>query len=579
MKLQIRDFRSIEKADLELSDKITLVAGPNAVGKSSVAQALGLLLSGVGVDKDRARDLIRSGANTCQLSLMEGDRGATLALPSQSSRATVGAKPPYASIYATGLACIPAITDKKQRASAFIKYMGAEPTEADLLHAVFGEPSTGEPWSDSVNEERARTIGGVWATIEKQGWDITHDLRKKDGARFKGQWEQATGAPKYGAKVAESWTPQGWDIDLAEASKESLEAAIVEAREMHEAAIAVKAVDSTKRAELEAAAAKFDEGTALVGKLQQDLAALDEQIKQQDAKATELFASTGGTVPLTNPCPWEGCGKPIEIRNGKPTKPDEKRPTKEQRDAALAIAQAQQKAVDGLRCDRATVAGQHLVASTEVRKAMQAREELKQLAPPDEAPADVEASREAVRLAEQRLKAWQSKVDADRIHQSVVENQKIIDALAPQGLRQTKLAQALEAANEELTRLSVSDAGWAPITVDPDLTVRYNGFAYSEIAASEQFRVNAVFAVWCAAKDGSEIVVIDAADILDGPNRNGFFSLISMHRIVACMTCNFDAETAKREVPDLSAHNMGVTYWVQNGTVERHTQPRNPVPA
>ena len=45
MKLKIRNFRGIESAEIDVGS-ISLIAGANAAGKTSVAQAFGILLTG-----------------------------------------------------------------------------------------------------------------------------------------------------------------------------------------------------------------------------------------------------------------------------------------------------------------------------------------------------------------------------------------------------------------------------------------------------------------------------------------------------------------------------------------------------
>jgi hypothetical protein len=63
----------------------------------------------------------------------------------------------------------------------------------------------------------------------------------------------------------------------------------------------------------------------------------------------------------------------------------------------------------------------------------------------------------------------------------------------------------------------------------------------------------------------SDLVVIDAADVLDAPTRSGLFGILAANppAAVVCMTL------AKREqVPDISRQKLGASYWLDNGILE-----------
>ena len=72
--------------------------------------------------------------------------------------------------------------------------------------------------------------------------------------------------------------------------------------------------------------------------------------------------------------------------------------------------------------------------------------------------------------------------------------------------------------------------------------------------------------------DGSEVIVVDDADILDGKGRNGLFQLLGhseRYAVVGMMLIKLV------QAPDLASAEMGKTYWV-NGAV---TQPLDEVKA
>lgn len=197
-----------------------------------------------------------------------------------------------------------------------------------------------------------------------------------------------------------------------------------------------------------------------------------------------------------------------------------------------------------------------------IRKVRKAQADLEELTSKPTTPATViEAARERVRIAEERLSMFKAKSQADRIHASIERNQKVIDVLAPDGLRKNKLLRVLEAFNNSLRELC-DPAGFKAVSVDEDMDVRYGGRHYALLSASEQYRVRAILQLAIAQRDGSQLVIFDGADILDGRGRNGLLSLLhslTFHAIVA-MTIN-----DRKDVPNLNTAEMGRSYFVVDG--------------
>jgi hypothetical protein len=97
------------------------------------------------------------------------------------------------------------------------------------------------------------------------------------------------------------------------------------------------------------------------------------------------------------------------------------------------------------------------------------------------------------------------------------------------------------------------------------MTLAYGGRAYRRSSTSEQYRVRAVVAVAMAKLDGSDMVVLDAADVLDGTTRSGLFALLDEAGLDAlvCMTL-----TRREQVPDLAASELGASYWIEDGIAQ-----------
>jgi hypothetical protein len=71
--------------------------------------------------------------------------------------------------------------------------------------------------------------------------------------------------------------------------------------------------------------------------------------------------------------------------------------------------------------------------------------------------------------------------------------------------------------------------------------------------------------LYIAIVDGSELVIIDRADLLDNAGRSGLFKVVKStgkHAII-CMTIS-----KREDVPKLPA-SLGSAYWVEDGVSER----------
>lgn len=72
--LSVARYRSFDSYRLALSDGVTVLAGPNAAGKTNLIEALRLLTSGTSFRHPTAADLVRDGAGSCKVELrLEGD--------------------------------------------------------------------------------------------------------------------------------------------------------------------------------------------------------------------------------------------------------------------------------------------------------------------------------------------------------------------------------------------------------------------------------------------------------------------------------------------------------------------------
>jgi hypothetical protein len=552
VKLQIRDYRSVERADIELSELVTLVGGPNHAGKSSVAQAVAALVSGkvpYELTRNTSPALVRVGTDAARLSLEHGTKKIEFHLPAQTNPS--GDCPLKATVYALGIQNLLTVDTKDgKRAREWARYLNSEPTEKDLGDAL-GDHGI----------EPAR-VKEVWEDITKHGWDGAHKRAKEQGTGFKAQWEHVAGEGFKPAKGGQ-WLPANWADSLNATSEQALQAAIVQAKEELEAAVASNAVSQERIELLQQQAGTLEATMARVSELHAEYEKRSKEYQEANEAHAKMTYAPAETIANC----WK-CSEPNAIKDNALHKPDAKKKPRKEFDAEKARLKRQTE--DAMKA-RDAAHSAHNVAKAEVDAARAAVIELDKIGDAPSEQIDLETARERVRIAEQQFEAWKKKTEADRLFTSYQRNQKIIDVLAPDGLRQRQMAKALEAVNNRLSELS-HQAGWKPVAIDPALNASFGGRSYHLLSKSEQFRVNVVLQVWCAETDWSEILVVDEADILDRLGRQGLLQLLWGWRALVCMTVNTDKATGKPDMPDLASTNppRGLSYWIDaSGAVSR----------
>ena len=72
--LSVAHYRSFDSYRLALDEGVTILAGPNAAGKTNLIEALQLLTSGASFRHPTAAELVHDGADSCKVELrLEGD--------------------------------------------------------------------------------------------------------------------------------------------------------------------------------------------------------------------------------------------------------------------------------------------------------------------------------------------------------------------------------------------------------------------------------------------------------------------------------------------------------------------------
>jgi hypothetical protein len=547
--IAVRNFRGCADARLTCAP-IALVGGNNAVGKTSIAQAVGAALSGntlpvAGLRANAAGVLVRVGATTGTVEVGNAEGSCTVEWP--AARVTTHGRPPQASAYAVGLETIASPMAAKDRLRVLAEYLHADPTREDLSAAL-----------DEAGLDPERVLTSIWPLIEQSGWDGAVTARRDRGAEIKGQWRQCTGA-NYGSRVAASWRP-----DLGELDESELVTDLHNAQRERDRAMSAQAVSADEHRRLEDEAELYQARQDALGRA---LSRIDEYTavfqKAQQARAALPPAGKLDTFP----CPH--CGELVVINKVSLVETRYEKPEAAALDSAelgkrrMAIAEADGK-LSHANADLQEARRQATLAEQAVSDSEHARERIANWPRATEAGTDIATAEAQLQRAEKRLAEYRSKVEADRLHRLVEGNEIVISMLAADGLRAKKLSRVIDVFNAQLGNLA-RPANWQGVRIDDAGNIAYGDRPYNLLSTSEQYRVRAVLAVAMAQIDGSNLVVLDGADILDAPSRGQLFAMLAEVEIPALVTMT----VARREqLPDLAAAELGASFWLAGGVLE-----------
>lgn len=549
--ISVREYRGCERADVTVST-IALLAGLNGAGKSSFMDAAASALSQSPlpsfIKKKDAKLLVRRGADKAKVTAVMDKSAITVKLPDAE---LVSDGPPIrVSQYASGLVSVVDLSDRDRR-KVLAEYLDAEPGEDDLRDAL------------TDLDLKPETIKEIWEFIKLNGWDNAHTKWQEAGARAKGRWEQVTGE-KYGSKKGASWLPQNWDEELGGATTTALADVVAKAKTDLETALKSTAVQEDRIEQLRADAANITKLTEDKERAQTKLTALT---KTQDEAEAAYKALPKPPADESHPsCPH--CGADVmvmQIGGGKYKLDKPKQLTAKQRekmDAALTEAHAKateaMDAVSEAQVELNRISGA-LADATDAKAQL---EKIEAQQKKGNTGADVEKCRETLAKAEGNLKAFQDERQATQLHTEIMSLAGIVNALAPDGLRKRRMTRAIEKFNAELLRPIAEKASFNEIKLDEELQPTYRGTLYGLASASEKFRVKTVLQIAMAMLDKSQVVLIDGADVLDQPGRNGLFEMLSKLTIPSIVAMTLSSPD---KAPDLEQAGLGQTYWIMDG--------------
>ena len=542
MKLHVKSYRGITQAELNITP-LTLVAGDNGQGKSAIAGALGALLTGDPLPswckKKDVADFINDDAETeaSKIELITEEGSASVVYPTAKFSTT--GTPPHASRVAAGLDS-PLDMSDKEKSKYFSELLGTEPTKKQLASAV---ADAGLP-DEHVDK--------LWEKIQITGWDAAHNEAEKRGAEVKGSWKHVTGGEAYGSKKAADWTPEGWVPRLEGLDLDVINTQVVTVQKERDSAIRATARDEGETARLQQLADGLDVATATH---KDNFTLVGMRTKELDVamKAAPAILSADD-----QDCPW--CNQPLSIKNGKVTRGGGV--TEKQVAASVTKHAAGQKKIKTAEGKLVAARDDSIKSSALVKDCEVARDVLAKFVTPDvggRTPEDIDAEIAGLQADRRMIIA---RNDAKKYHHQVEKNAVIVGALSPDGLRKDVLEVGLDVFNARMLGVCES-ACWPAVAISPDLSFTFGGRDYRLISTSQQYRVRKTVQLAAAWRDHSEVVVIDAAEVLMRSGRNGLITAVMELGVPAVVVMSYPE---REGVPDMSKIG-GETVWVEDGEV------------
>lgn len=531
MKLSIYYYRGITELEATL-EKITLFCGLNFQGKSSIAGALSALLTGKALPdwmkKKDVAEFINTASGTGKIELSD-DRGTSIISYPDCAYST--ARNAYKSSEIAAGLLKPTEMDGKSRSGYFSELLKTEPTEEQLKNALSGSGMKKSQFDE------------LWKNIKISGFDSALKVAETERTKLKGAWENVTG-DNYGSIKAANWKPE----NLSEENPEKL----AELRKERDTAIATIAIDDAEIFRL----TDFADKIPLTTKIRDDLQTELLELKKQYSELKEPEILKASDIP----CPH--CNKPLNISSGKIIIGGKITPGMETESQKKHSDYLIKKSALNTKIENTTNA--IATANADLKIQNDAKDKLSKPRNKTRDIAEIEAE---ITILENSQFANETFEKATDIQAKIEISDKLIQVLRPDGLRKTLLTEGLEKFNLKSKELC-EIAKWPVVWLNDNLDIIYGQRDYRLLSESEKFRTDITIQVVCALVDGSDMVIIDGADILDPQGRNGLISVLKNIDIKSVVFMTIP----EKEYTDLSAKldKVGINnYWVEKGTLRK----------
>lgn len=570
MKLHVRNYRGIERADLDLSG-VAIVVGPNGSGKTSLAEGFKACLTGAPIvvhpevekiPQKSATELVRDGKDKGYV-MLQVDEAASFEINYPSCKSKSKGQPAHASEVACGSdeASLPKLRPQF-RAPALAELIEANPSLADLVNYLVDAGLNIEP----------KQAEQIWKIIEAKDWEGAHKQARDKGLELKGQYAEASGGTGWTKEHASEWRPEGYDPEWDGQTRVLFDDAVKAAQDHYDEVIGKGFVEASERQSLEAAAAQLNERTSKLSGLKHDLAVAEEaladvQNRHDETLPADIFwrepcPHCGAEIVGVRPVAGAGAGQ-LELRKSEDLEDPLTQDELKKRRVAIASIEGE---ISNKRGAIQAIKGQMHAAELALSDSTSARDRLAGLGAP--ATAKQEKARQGaaaiIERAHQNLLIFQAHRRSMSIDGAIKRNRTLCDSLAPTGVRQMMMAAKLEPFNARVSDVSAM-MGILPVKIDDELLIWMGDRPYRTCSESEKFRIRIALQIAWALEDNSDAVVIDNDVDMDAPYYNSLVSTLCHYKLSALLSIRIDKRDKSPQLESAPDGVTGVVYWLQDG--------------
>ncbi len=514
MKLErivVDNILGLQHVDLQLSTPITLVAGFNGAGKTSLQQAVRLALIAEGSRVKLKKDLdqlVHAGAKKGAALVTAGGTDYRFDLPSGKGVHCVDSMAELSLVLdPQSFARLP--LDDRRR---FLFELAGVKVSTEEVRARLA--------ARGCDLKRAETV----LPLLRAGFPEAQKDAARRATEAKGAWRAVTGET-YGEKKAETWQAEVPPHDAMALVEERAKLSRVES-ELDAANKQLGRLD-----ELEAQAEKNKQRITFLQRHVADLDRYTDLVMRAQKELDEFRPKFEAVVQAAHPadpltCPHCAGAVTLDADNQliayeTPAVRDEGAASVEEYEKSLGVLERtlanRQRDLEQSRNAKTELEGLMAEASeidaAMVQRAIDSVEALK--AQRDEVRtgiADMERAAIAAKSAEANT---EKAADA---HRDVLAWSAIADALSPSGIPGELLSEALGPFNDCL-RQSATDTGWRQVSITTDMDLLADNRPYGLLSESEQWRCDAMIAEAIAHLSGLRLVMLDRFDVLDMKGR------------------------------------------------------------
>lgn len=565
-KIEVANVLGLARADIACGTGVTLIAGPNMSGKSSLRDAISMALLGEPTRVSKKKDLgqlLHDGAKKGRAAVFaNGEVLGEMKLPKGEHVAPDLATDHLALLLEPSLFAGMSSDSRRTALFQITKCSASMKTIEPMLAgygvdmALFAEVQpmlrSGFPAAEKYAADKARDAKGAWRGVTGENWGSD----KADGWSV----EVPAGEPVSDELLAKA------NADLAEASRQIEEGqkflGQLEEQQRQEAG------REEKLAELREKAAGLDRAQAKLNATDADL----DQWEQKVAEITNLLADAKAAAAA---CECPSCGASLRMESGKlvPAKGAQTSSTAdlqaeltkatEARDMLrrtqandLAAVEACRQAAADLAAAEAEPAfdqGLHDRTITALNELRQQRDR-------------EQAAHAALAERKQLLdSAADTNAKATQFHQEVTAWLAIAEAMSPEGIPAKLLEQALAPINQSLATLS-GMAKWPLVRITKEIEVVSNERPYGLCSESEKWRADTLLALAIAMLTGLKLAVLDRFDVLELKARGQLLGMLCELVKLGSMDSVIMLGTMKEKPDGLPAEVT--SHWISNNILE-----------